>query len=46
MLDENETATAAALASLQPNTALPVEEVGHAVGEAQAEDAYPAHWKR
>lgn len=46
MLDENEAATAAALESLQPNTALPVEEIGHAVGEAADSDAYPAHWKR
>lgn len=46
MLDTDEAGTSAALASLQPNTALPVEELGHAVGEAQAEDAYPAHWKR
>lgn len=46
MLDENETATAAAIESLQPNTALPVDEIGHAVGEATDSDAYPAHWKR
>lgn len=44
MLDENETATAAALASLQPNNALPVEEIGHASAVA-SDDAYPAHWR-
>lgn len=46
MLDTDEAGTTAALASLQPNTALPVDEIGHAVGEAPAADAYPAHWKR
>lgn len=46
MLDDNEAGTTAALASLQPNTALPVDEIGHAVGEADDSTAYPAHWKR
>ncbi|MDF2554137.1 MAG: MPMin1 [Microbacterium sp.] len=46
MLDKDEAGTTVALASLQKNTALPVDEIGHGVGEASADDAYPAHWKR
>lgn len=45
MLETDEARAAEAIASLQPNTALPVDEIGHAVGEAD-NTAYPAHWKR
>jgi len=46
MLDTDETGTAAAIASLQPNTALPVEEIGHGVGLTDDDTAYPSNWKR
>ncbi|MDQ1174177.1 ATP-dependent protease ClpP protease subunit [Microbacterium testaceum] len=46
MLDTDETGTAAAIASLQPNTALPVDEIGHAVGLTDDDTAYPSNWKR
>nr|WP_274605338.1 head maturation protease, ClpP-related [Microbacterium sp. CFBP 13617] len=46
MLDTDETGTAAAIASLQPNTALPVEELGHGVGLTDDDTAYPSNWKR
>jgi ATP-dependent protease ClpP protease subunit len=45
MLDTDEAGTTAALASLQKNTALAVEEIGHGVAEID-DTAYPAHWKR
>lgn len=45
MLDTDEAGTTAALASLQENRALPVDEIGNAIGEPD-DTAYPAHWKR
>ncbi|OZD48640.1 hypothetical protein CH252_19120 [Rhodococcus sp. 06-1477-1B] len=46
MLDTDETGTASALASLQPNTAIPVTELGHGIGDPEDATAYPSHWKR
>ncbi|WP_058622454.1 head maturation protease, ClpP-related [Microbacterium testaceum] len=45
-LDKDETEFGAVLASLPANGALATEEIGHAVGEADDNSAYPAHWKR
>ena len=44
-LDKDEAGFAEVLASLPENT-VPVVEIGHATASAEADDAYPAHWKR
>ena len=48
MLDVDEERAARVLNALQPNTAVPVSEIGHAGGQgdevAEVDDAYPSNW--
>lgn len=48
MLDVDEERAARVLNALQPNTAVPVTEIGHAGGQgdevAEVDDAYPSNW--
>ena len=48
MLDVDEERAARVLNTLQPNTAVPVAEIGHAGGQgdevAEIDDAYPSNW--
>ena len=48
MLDVDEERAARVLNALQPNTAVPVAEIGHAGGQgdevAEVDDAYPSNW--
>mgnify|MGYP003598890922 FL=1 len=48
MLDVDEERAARVLSALQPNTAVPVAEIGHAGGQgdevAAVDDAYPSNW--
>ena len=48
MLDVDEERATRVLAALQPNSAVPVSEIGHAGGQgdevAEVDDAYPSNW--
>ena len=49
MLDVDEERAARVLNTLQPNTAVPVTEIGHAGGQGDevaevVDDAYPSNW--
>ena len=48
MLDVDEERATRVLNALQPNSAVPVSEIGHAGGQgdevAEVDDAYPSNW--
>ena len=44
LLDKDEAGTAKVLEALEPDTAVPVNEIGSSLDAEPADDAYPSHW--